>query len=171
MGYVRENALGLFKGYTVVDVCIQREQLLAVRQETVLTSKAHSVWPYYLFQSSRDFACHLMQKLHTRMQQGQKLMQKYSATSLDKAMWCWQYSQIRVRYQGRYNKALYTLHNIIICIFSIPLEFSDFSLSSASETSDSSFSSSASTIILDDVPSKRQRIEDTRDAVSAEQVS
>lgn len=117
MGYVRENALGLFKGYTVVDVCIQREQLLAVRQETVLTSKAHSVWPYYLFQSSRDFACHLMQKLYTRMQQGQKLMQKYSATSLDKAMWCWQYSQIRVRYQGRYNKALYTLHNIIICIF------------------------------------------------------
>ncbi|CAL8238776.1 unnamed protein product, partial [Lota lota] len=37
-------------------------------------------------------------------------------------------------------------------------------------TSDSSFSSSASTIILDDVPSKRQRIEDTRDAVSAEQL-
>ncbi|XP_029587231.1 uncharacterized protein LOC115173364 isoform X3 [Salmo trutta] len=49
-------------------------------------------------------------------------------------------------------------------------EFSDFSLSSASETSDSSFSSSASTIILDDVPSKRQRIEDTHDAVSAEQL-
>ncbi|XP_029572841.1 uncharacterized protein LOC115164463 isoform X3 [Salmo trutta] len=47
-------------------------------------------------------------------------------------------------------------------------EFSDFSL--ASETSDSSFSSSASTIILDDVPSKRQRIEDTHDAVSAEQL-
>lgn len=75
-----------------------------------------------------------------------------------------------MRYQGRYNKALYTLHNIIICIFSIPLEFSDFSLSSASETSDSSFSSSASTIILDDVPSKRQIIEDTHDAVSAEQL-
>lgn len=43
-------------------------------------------------------------------------------------------------------------------------------MSSASETSDSSFSSRASTIILDDVPSKRQRIEDTRDAVSAKQL-
>lgn len=53
-------------------------------------------------------------------------------------------------------------------MFSIALEFSDFSLSS--ETSDSSFSSSASTIILD-VPNKRQRIEDTRDAVSAKQVA
>lgn len=52
--------------------------------------------------------------------------------------------------------------------FSIPSEF-DSSLSSASEISDSSFSSSASTIILDEVPSKRQRIEDTR-AVSAKQV-
>ena len=36
--------------------------------------------------------------------------------------------------------------------------------------SDSSFSSSASTVIVDEVPSKRQRIEDTRDAVSAKQV-
>ncbi|XP_029598007.1 uncharacterized protein LOC115180226 isoform X3 [Salmo trutta] len=58
--------------------------------------------------------------------------------------------------------------NVVLTLFS-DQEFSDFSLSSASETSDSSFSSSASTIILDDVPSKRQRIEDTHDAVSAEQ--
>lgn len=50
------------------------------------TSKAHSVLSYYLFQSSRDFACHLMHKLYTRMQQGPKLMLKYSATLLDKAM-------------------------------------------------------------------------------------
>ncbi|KAJ8391952.1 hypothetical protein AAFF_G00084230 [Aldrovandia affinis] len=46
-------------------------------------------------------------------------------------------------------------------------EFSDHS--SASEISDSSFSSSASTVIIDEVPSKRQRIEDTR-AVSAKQL-
>ncbi|XP_029612049.1 uncharacterized protein LOC115195869 isoform X2 [Salmo trutta] len=59
--------------------------------------------------------------------------------------------------------------NVVLTLFS-DQEFSDFSLSSASETSDSSFSSSASTIILDDVPSKRQRIEDTHDAVSAEQL-
>ncbi|XP_031134466.1 uncharacterized protein LOC116035515 [Sander lucioperca] len=59
--------------------------------------------------------------------------------------------------------------NVVLTVFS-DQEFSDFSLSSASETSDSSFSSSASTIILDDVPSKRQRIEDTRDAVSAKQL-
>ncbi|CAB1349593.1 unnamed protein product, partial [Coregonus sp. 'balchen'] len=58
--------------------------------------------------------------------------------------------------------------NVVLTVFS-DQEFSDFSLSSASETSDSSISSSASTIILDDVPSKRQRIEDTRDAVSTEQ--
>ncbi|CAB1313894.1 unnamed protein product, partial [Coregonus sp. 'balchen'] len=53
--------------------------------------------------------------------------------------------------------------NVVLTVFS-DQEFSDFSLSSASETSDSSISSSASTIILDDVPSKRQRTEDTRDA-------
>ena len=75
-----------------------------------------------------------------------------------------------VRYKDRYNQALYTLQNKIIYIFSIPLEFSHCSLSSASEMSDSSFSSSASTIVLDEVPSKRQRFEDTRDAVSAKQV-
>nr|XP_040034893.1 uncharacterized protein LOC120820775 [Gasterosteus aculeatus aculeatus] len=56
--------------------------------------------------------------------------------------------------------------NVVLTVFS-DQEFSDFSLSS--ETSDSSFSSSASTIILD-VPNKRQRIEDTRDAVSAKQL-
>ncbi|KAK6328704.1 hypothetical protein J4Q44_G00006820 [Coregonus suidteri] len=71
--------------------------------------------------------------------------------------------------------SLYVSTNALLAIAadSVPVaieEFSDFSLSSASETSDSSFSSSASTIILDDVPSKRQRIEDTRDAVSAEQL-
>uniref|UniRef100_G3Q9Q3 Uncharacterized protein n=1 Tax=Gasterosteus aculeatus TaxID=69293 RepID=G3Q9Q3_GASAC len=44
-----------------------------------------------------------------------------------------------------------------------------FSQIRSSETSDSSFSSSASTTILD-VPNKRQRIEDTRDAVSAKQL-
>ncbi|CAB1323509.1 unnamed protein product, partial [Coregonus sp. 'balchen'] len=49
--------------------------------------------------------------------------------------------------------------NVVLTVFS-DQEFSNFSLSSASETSDSSFSSSASTIILDDVPSKRQRIEE-----------
>lgn len=108
------------------------------------TSKAHSVLSYCLFQSSRDFACHLMHKLYTRMQQGPKLMLKYSATLLDKAMWCWQFSQITVRYTGRYNQALYTIQNKIIYIFFfIPSEFSDCSLSSASEMSDSSFNSSA----------------------------
>lgn len=81
------------------------------------TSKAHSVLSYCLFQSSRDFACHLMHKLYTRMQQGPKLMLKYSATLLDKAMWCWQFSQITVRYTGRYNQALYTIQNKIIYIF------------------------------------------------------
>ncbi|KAK1893136.1 Replication origin-binding protein [Dissostichus eleginoides] len=49
-------------------------------------------------------------------------------------------------------------------------EFSECSLSSASEMSDSSFSSSASTVILEDVPSKRQRVDDTREAVSAKEL-
>ncbi|XP_049930796.1 uncharacterized protein LOC126408987 [Epinephelus moara] len=57
--------------------------------------------------------------------------------------------------------------NAVLTVFSND-EF-DSSLSSSSEMSDSSFSSSASTVILDEVPSKRQRIEDTR-AVSAKQL-
>lgn len=44
-------------------------------------------------------------------------------------------------------------------------EFSDFS--SASEGSDSSFSSSTSTRIVDEVPRKRLRIEDPNNAASA----
>ncbi|XP_056443483.1 uncharacterized protein LOC130380340 isoform X2 [Gadus chalcogrammus] len=57
-------------------------------------------------------------------------------------------------------------------MFSIPLEFSDSSLCSASGLSDSSFSSSTSTVNIDEVYSKRQRIEDTRnrDAASAKQL-
>ncbi|XP_059905311.1 uncharacterized protein LOC132455466 [Gadus macrocephalus] len=55
-------------------------------------------------------------------------------------------------------------------MFSIPLELSDSSLYSAPGLSDSSFSSSTSTVIIDEVYSKRQRIEDTRDAASAEQL-
>ena len=52
------------------------------------------------------------------------------------------------------------------------LEFSDCSLSSPSEWSDSSFNSSASTstILLDEVPRKRPRVEGTIDAASAKKV-
>ena len=71
--------------------------------------------------------------------------------------------------KGRYNQVLYTLRNKIIYTFSILLEFSDCSLSSASEMSDSSFSSSVSTAIVDEVPSKRQRIEDAHVVMSARQ--
>ncbi|CAL8348671.1 unnamed protein product [Boreogadus saida] len=49
-------------------------------------------------------------------------------------------------------------------------EFSDSSLDSAPGLSDSSFSSSTSTVIIDEVYRKRQRIEDTRDAASAKQL-
>ncbi|XP_055049558.1 uncharacterized protein [Misgurnus anguillicaudatus] len=57
--------------------------------------------------------------------------------------------------------------NVVLTVFSND-EFSD-SLSSISETSDSSNCSSASTVILDEVPNKRQRKEDTS-ALSAKQL-
>ncbi|CAL8310681.1 unnamed protein product [Gadus morhua 'NCC'] len=56
--------------------------------------------------------------------------------------------------------------NVVLTVFS-DQEFSDSSLYSASGLSDSSFSSSTSTV---EVYSKRQRIEDTRDAASAKQL-
>nr|XP_040059404.1 uncharacterized protein LOC120835012 isoform X2 [Gasterosteus aculeatus aculeatus]XP_040059405.1 uncharacterized protein LOC120835012 isoform X2 [Gasterosteus aculeatus aculeatus] len=91
--------------------------------------------------SWRDLACHLMQMLYTKDATG---------TEVDAEIF----------------SDLVGQGNVVLTVFS-DQEFSDFSLSS--ETSDSSFSSSASTIILD-VPNKRQRIEDTRDAVSAKQL-
>ncbi|CAL8340171.1 unnamed protein product [Boreogadus saida] len=60
--------------------------------------------------------------------------------------------------------------NVVLTVFS-DQEFSDSSLDSAPGLSDSSFSSSTSTVIIDEVYRKRQRIEDTRDAASAKQVS
>ncbi|XP_038586466.1 uncharacterized protein LOC119911613 isoform X2 [Micropterus salmoides] len=57
--------------------------------------------------------------------------------------------------------------NVVLTVFSND-EFSDWSLSSSSETSDSS--SSSSTIIIDEVPGKKQRLDDTCDAESAKQV-
>ncbi len=58
------------------------------------------------------------------------------------------------------------------CCFFL-LEFSDCSLSSPSEWSDSSFSSSASasTILLDEVPRKKPRVEGTINAASAKKVA
>lgn len=56
-------------------------------------------------------------------------------------------------------------------MFSISLGFCECTLSSASEMSDSGFSSSASTLIIDEVSRKRQRIKDAHDAVSAKQVT
>ncbi|XP_023815113.1 uncharacterized protein LOC111948039 isoform X1 [Oryzias latipes] len=49
-------------------------------------------------------------------------------------------------------------------------EFTDCSLSSPSEWSDSSFSSSASTVLLDEIPRKKSRVEGTINAVSAKKL-
>ncbi|XP_061752434.1 class I histocompatibility antigen, F10 alpha chain-like [Nerophis ophidion] len=58
--------------------------------------------------------------------------------------------------------------NVVLTIFSSQ-EFSDLSLSSASEISDSSFNSSG-TLTMDEIPRKRQRKENKHDATSAKQV-
>lgn len=56
-----------------------------------------------------------------------------------------------------------------ISMFSVPLEFFD-SLTNITETSNSGCSLSALTIILDELPNKRQRFKDTSDAVFAKRV-
>lgn len=124
----------------------------------MLTPEAQWVSLYHFSQSSRDFACYLVQTLLTRMQQGQRLMQ-WPCWTRQRAVnsvlrWWWGYTLKSIIEHFTFNWTNYLM-------FSFSLVFSH--LSSASELSDSnsSFSSCASTIILDEVSCKRQRINNT----------
>lgn len=124
----------------------------------MLTPEAQWVSLYHFSRSSRDFACYLVQTLLTRMQQGQRLMQ-WPCWIRQRAVnsvlrWWWGYTLKSIIEHFTFNWTNYLM-------FSFSLVFSH--LSSASELSDSnsSFSSCASTIILDEVSCKRQRINNT----------
>lgn len=84
----------------------------------------------FILQLLRDFSCPLIQMSYKGMQKGQKLMWKYSATLLDKAMLCW-LSEVSMSFKGRFNQALCILRIQLFKFISIPLEFSDYSSSPA----------------------------------------